>query len=285
MSNNTPESKLVKRLRTILSFVLAIIISSVSIACCFSASFFKQSDIEKYFISFEYTQGVKENLYTYVSDYYQKSGFDTDKLDEYISYEAVSEAVKNYAGYYISHRVGFEEDAYINSIDKIIESIRADISEQIKLSNQNNDAKMLESVTANINEYFKDEISLNGIEKLDSMLNIGLPAFYIIIGIGLFLFVFVALILYFLGEKRYRSLRALTISFLTAGIFDVCLAVMVFVISRVKKFDVYPIYLYDEFMKYVNTCIGTVAAAGFICIIIAFAFASVTWIKKVKGSK
>lgn len=282
MSSEAPETKLVKALRTILSFIFAAVISTVSIACCFSASFLKPENVEKSFTSYNYTDGVRQNLLTYVDSYYQKSGFDTDKLGEIISYDAVKEAVTNYAGCYISQRVGFVEENYIQSIDKMIDGIKEDMLVQIKLTRQNNNEAMLNTALTSIKNYFTSEIAVKGSDKLSAVFNIGRPVMYAIIGAGVFLFVFITLILYFLGEKKYRSLRAITISFMTAGLFDICLAVIVLVISRLKKFDIYPIYLYDEFIRYVNTCIGTVVVAGFLCIMLSFIAAAITWKKKNK---
>lgn len=282
MSSEASETKLIKVLRTILSFILAAVISTLSIACCFSASFIKPANVEKYFTSYEYTQGVRNNLLTYVESYYQKSGFDTDKLDEIISYDAVDEAVEYYAGCYIAQRVGFDEDNYIQSIDKMIDSIKEDMLNQIKLTKQSNNEDMLSTALNSTKDYFTSQIAVNGSDKLATVFNIGRPVIYVIIGVGIFLFIFITLILYFLGERKYRSLRAITISFMTAGLFDICLAVIVLVISRLKRFDIYPIYLYDEFIRYVNTCIGTVIVTGFLCIMLSFIVAAITWLKKSK---
>ena len=113
----------------------------------------------------------------------------------------------------------------------------------------------------------------------------GVPAGYAAIGVCSFFFIFVLLILFFLGEKKYRSLRAISISFFTAGIFEICLANIVLIISQIKKFDIYPVYLYNQFMDYVYSCIGAVVASGFFLIVIGIAIAALTWINKVKGKR
>ena len=281
--STSPEKKYIKILRTFLSFILAGVISTLSVALCFSVSFMNPSHVEKSFTSYEYTSGVRQNYLTYVESYYQKSGFETHSLEKIISYDAVSEIAEYYAGCYVSHRVGFDDDNYIQSIDKIIDSLKEDMLLQIELTNQQNNTDKLETALGSIKNYFKDEIAVKGTDKLDAVFNIGRTAIYAIVGISALLFIFITLIIYFLGERKYRSLRAITISFITAGLFDICLAIIVLIISSLKKIDIYPIYLYDELVRYVNTCAATVIVTGFVCIMLSFITAAITWRKKYKG--
>ena len=102
MSSSSPEKKLIKVLRTILSFILAVVISTLSVSLCFGTSFIKPSRVEKSFTSYEYVSGARQNFLTYVEGYYQKSGFEADNLEKIIRYDAVKEVANYYAGCYVS---------------------------------------------------------------------------------------------------------------------------------------------------------------------------------------
>lgn len=285
MAQKSPETKLIKFLRVFLSFVLSIIIAVLSIGICFSVDFLDSSKLEKYFTCYEYTEGVRTNVLTYTKGLYLKNGLHDDNLDTIISYNSVQSVTDNYAGHYVSARVGFDDDAYQKSIDEITENIRADITAQISATNQNENTEALNKITNSINNYFNEAVTIKGAEHIETLLNIGVPAGYAVIGVCAFFFVFIALILYFLGEKRYRSLRAISISFFTAGLFEICLACIVLIISQIRKFDIYPVYLYNQFMEYVYNGIGAVVVTGCVTVVIGIAVAALTWINKVKGKR
>ena len=68
MTSSYSESKLILFLRTILSFLLAISISVVGVAFCFSTNFLNSTKIEKCFTDYSYISGVRENVISFVDD-------------------------------------------------------------------------------------------------------------------------------------------------------------------------------------------------------------------------
>lgn len=281
----TPESKLIKALRTILSFLLAIDIAVLGMSFCFGMNFLSDKKIEKCLTDYEYTAGVRQNFIDYAEALYQRNGLSSENVDSIISADAVGAVVENFAGYYVTARVGFDEDAYTKSIAEICDNLRLDMEEQIKRTGQKNDAKILDSVMNSISAYFANEVNIPGIVRLGTVLNVGVPASYGVLGVSLFFFVAMSLILIFLGDRarRHRSISAVSISFLTAGIFELCLGGIVLIISDLKKFDIYPIYLYDSFMHYFYTCVLAVAVTGLLLIVISLAVSTLAWINKIKN--
>lgn len=284
MTASYSESKLIRFLRTILSFLLAIDIAVVGMAFCFSTNFLNSNKIEKCFNDYSYISGVRENIISYVDDAYLRNGLDSENIDEIISVDAVKNVVEGYTGYYISQRVGFDENLYIKSITSVCDNLKLDIKEQIKLTNQTDNDAAVEHLVRAVSDYFINEINISGINYLETLLNVGIPASYGVLGVSLFLFVAIGLILIFLGEKnyRYRSISAVSISFLTAGFFEIFLAGIVLIISNIKKFDIYPIYLYDSFMHYFYTCVLAAAVAGLLLIVVSLAVSTLAWINKSK---
>lgn len=284
MTSSYSESKLILFLRTILSFLLAISISVVGVAFCFSSNFLNSTKIEKCFTDYSYISGVRENVISFVDDVYLRNGLDSENVDNIISIDAVKSVVEGYTGYYITQRVGFDENMYIKSISSICDNLKLDIKEQIKLTNQTDDTKAVDNLGSDISDYFINEINIPGISRLETLLNVGIPASYGVLGGSLFFLVAIGLILIFLGEKdrRYRSVSAVSISFLTAGFFEIFLAGIVLIISNLKKFDIYPVYLSDSFMHYFYTCILAVVVTGLLFIVISLAVSTLAWINKSK---
>lgn len=284
MTSSNGESRLIKSLRTILSFLLAIDIAVVGMAVCFSTNFLNSNKIEKCFTDYSYISGVRDNVIGFVDDAYLRNGLNSENVDNIISISAVKDVIEGYTGFYITQRVGFDENLYVKSIASVCDSLRLDINEQIKLANLNENAQAVDNLVKVITDYFIEEVNIPGISRLETVLNIGIPASYGVLGGSLFLFIAIGLILIFLGDKeyRYRSLSAVSISILTAGIFEILLACIVLIISNLRKFDIYPIYLYDSFMHYFYTCVLTVAVTGLLLIVISLTVSTLAWIKKSK---
>ena len=204
MTSSYSESKLILFLRTILSFLLAINISVVGVAFCFSTNFLNSTKIEKCFTDYSYISGVRENVISFVDDVYLRNGLDSENVDNIVSIDAVKSVVEGYTGYYITQRVGFDENMYIKSISSICDNLKLDIKEQIKLTNQTDDTKAVDNLGSDISDYFINEINIPGISRLETLLNVGIPASYGVLGGSLFFLVAIGLILIFLGEKDRR---------------------------------------------------------------------------------
>lgn len=284
MTSSNGESRLIKSLRTILSFLLAIDIAVVGMAVCFSTNFLNSNKIEKCFTDYSYISGLRANIISFVDDVYLRNGLDSENVDDIISMDDVKTVVEGYTGYYITQRVGFDEDLYIKAITAICDDLKLDIKAQVKLTNQNSNDKAVDSLCSAITDYFINEVNIPGISRLETVLNIGVPASYGVLGGSLFFFIAIGLILIFLGEKdyRYRSVSAVSISFLTAGFFEIFLSVIVLIISKLRKFDIYPIYLSDSFMHYFYTCVMAVIVTGVLLIVVSLAVSTLAWIKKSK---
>lgn len=283
MSHSTPESKTVRAVRTALSFVLSVIISILTVAVCFNTSFLDTAKIEKRFTCYEYVCGVRESVIRYTEGIYDRNGLEKDNISTIISYERVKNVTDNFAGRFIAERVGYDEDSYIKSIAEICADVSDDISEQVRRTNQNESKTSLGVLMQSLHDYFERQVNVIGISKLATVINLGVPASYAVIGVSVFLLVFIVLILYFLGERRHRSVRAIAISLLTSGLFMLCLSFIVFIISRVKTIDIYPLYLSEQLMNYVDSCIGTVTFSGIILLVLALAVSTLAWIKKING--
>lgn len=287
MAEKTSETKLVRSLRVILSFLLAGITVLLSIAFCFNSDFLKREQVEKYFTDYAYVCALREDVVSYVESIYDRNGLSSENIENIIDYQSVKDVADKYAGFYIGGRIGYGEQDYAKQIETVCSSVREDIVLQVERTGQSNNSSAVDTIVKSIGDYFTNEVSIDGISKISAVFNVGTTVSYVVIGIGAFFFVFTVLILCFLGEKRqrYRSFRACAISFFTAGFYDICLAGIIVIISKVKNFDIYPIYLSDQFMRYFHGCIGLIIIAGFILLVIALAIASLTWIKKVKGKR
>ena len=83
--------------------------------------------------------------------------------------------------------------------------------------------------------------------------------------------------IYTMGSKKYRGLRAISFSFIASGILQLILILGVEIIKTMKQLVIYPKYLCEAVLDYVNLCelhvfVSTCASFGVAIVLIALAW-------------
>lgn len=277
MSNHSPEAKSSKILREIMSFVLFGFIAILGIAICLKGFAFDTKKVENHFVDYNYVQGVRESTIQYAKDIYQRNGLDSENLEKIFIYDYFKETVDAYFGYQISGSAVYNEDSYLSNINVICSSFEEALDNQLKIQGLDVDSKKIETISNSLNEYIKNAVQVNNISGVKSIINIGSVASSVIIGVCVFFAVSTGLVLFFLGEKRYRSMRAISISFISASFFDLIFAAITVIIFNVKTVDIYPLYLRGQLYSYIYDFVFCVGIAGGILAVISVVFLAVTW--------
>ena len=90
MASNA-ETGLTRLLRTALSFVLALIITILGMSICANTCILNSNNIENRFISYEYTNAVRDDILSYTKSEYVKNGLDYSNVDSIITYDEVNQ--------------------------------------------------------------------------------------------------------------------------------------------------------------------------------------------------
>lgn len=279
------ESKSSKILRTILSFALFAVLILLSISVCAKSVLLNKNFIEGFFTDYEYTSSVKSSVIEYTSDIYQRNGLDTDNLDKIFSDKLIKETVKAYISSSTGLGAEYNENTYTEEINAICKSVGDDVKKQVREKHLNNNDNAVEEIENTVNEYFTNEIDI-GVSNVRNMLNMAKIATIAVLCISLFFAVSIALILFYIGSKRYRSIRAVGISFYTAGLFDMFFALTATVIFSIKRIDIFPIYLRELVMNYIHYGICSVAFAGFFMLFAGLLMSFAVWkIRKGKAQR
>lgn len=273
---NLPENKSSKVLRVFLSFVLFFLIVLVNMSVCSKAVFLNKNDIEDRFTGYEYVSSVKNSVLEYTMDIYTMNGLDSSSLASVFDDEAVREAVKAYIAGNIGSSPGYNEDTYFESVRKICDLLETDLTHQIQEKGLKNDTQSIKNISQSVNDYFVDELDISH-PKAKTMINTGAVASVVVMCIGLFFVISVGLTLFFIGTKRYRSVRAIGISFYTAGLFEILISVMACVVFEIKHIDIFPVYLRELVMNYIYHCISSVAVSGCFLLFIGLIISVIVW--------
>ena len=279
---DSPENKVSKVLRVLLSFILFVLVVVISLAVCTKTVLLNKSSIEDRFTGYEYVSSVKDSVVEYASDIYLQNGLDSDNLDDIFDEALIRDAIKAYVANNIGSEAGYNETTYTEPINSICTALETDITNQIAQKGLEDNTDSVSSISESVNNYMLNEMDI-GYSNTKTLLNVGSIAATVILCVGLFFALAAGLILFFIGSVRYRSIRAVGISFYAAGFYEIMISIMVCIIFRIKHIDIFPVYLKTLVMDYIYSFAGSVAAAGFISLIVALIISVAVW--KVKRGK
>lgn len=267
------ENKISKVMRVVLSFVLFVLIVITSVSACAKAVFLDKNSIENRFASYDYISAVKKSAMEYAADIYMKNGLDCSSLDKIFEDELIKESVKAYISNNIGIGAGYNESTYLEPIENICSMLEKDIKHQTGKNNRDDSTAAIIDL---VESYLIGEIDIS-IPKAKVIMNSGNIAAVAVLCVSLFFTISVLLILAFIGDKRYRSLRAISISFYTAGLFEMIISIAACAVFRIKHIDIFPLYLKEVVMGHIYSCIGSVAFSGGIMLFAALIISTIVW--------
>lgn len=265
------------RLRKFLSFVLCVLIIFLSLSVCTKTAFTSASYIEKQLTSYEYVSGYRENVIEYAEDVFMRNGIPADNLENVITQDMSQTLAQAYINSIIKAKPGYTADTVSQNIDILEKAVTDEIKTELENTGYKYNKTAAQDISQRISSYADDELSIPAAGYLETIVNIGSVASTVLSVVLAIFAAVLALILFFVGAKRYRSVRAIGISFMSAGFFDLILSLLVIIISSIKHVDIYPLYLQNAFMSYVYGSIGAVALSGAILLLISLVFVTIVW--------
>lgn len=283
MSESSHDTKGNIRVRAFLSFLLCVLIVMLSLSVCLKSVFVSAPYIEKKLTLFSYVNSYREDVINCASDCFKKNGIPDDNLENIITQEKAQEIAETYINSVLKVKVGITSDTLSQSIDGLKSDIDKEIKQQIEKTDYSYNETASQNIAQAIGNYANEQINIPGASYLETITNVGSVASTVALVLLVIFSAILAVIIYFVGAKRYRSVRAIGISFMSAGFFDLFLSMIVIIISKVKSVDIFPLYLRQAFMSYINGSIGAVAFAGGILLLVSLVFITLVW--KMKRDK
>lgn len=277
MSERSHDTKSNIRVRAVLSFFLFLLFVLSSIAACSKVVFTNPSFIEKKLSSYDYTLAYRQDVINYASDCFTKEGLSNAELDSVLTAEKAQELTDTYINSIINAKSGYTQETVALLLDDLQKGFYSQVKKRIKETDYKFNKETAQNISENIKNYAKSELEIPASSYVETYVNIGQLASAVACVLSVLLSAVFALILYFVGAKRYRSVRAISISFMSAGFYDLILSLIVVIISKVKTVDIYPIYLRQAFYSFVNGSIASVAFAGGFLLLVSLLLVTVVW--------
>ncbi len=260
---NTHEKKLTIISRLLMSFILFCLLVLLSIAVCAKFNILSTEKISSVFTGYRYVQSVKDDITDYAKDIYIKNGLDGSDLDDIISYELVENAANQYASWQFTADSDSVADLKNDALNEICRAFNTDLeSKASELYADDEYKKSEDKVRELFKSYADSALSIKITDNIKTVLKLAPLVSNVVIFVLLLFSFCTALILYFIGAKRYRSVRALGISAMSCGVFDLIIMLTSHIIFAIKQIDIYPVYLRNALMDFIYSYFNSVALLG-----------------------
>lgn len=282
MSRPNHDTRNSERVRGFMSFLIFVFILLLGFSSCARSVFLNTQRIQNSFTDFNYVCSFENDINDYANDLFVKNGLGTDSIDSVLDYDFCYRIIDEYTC--ASLGIGsYSQSTAQSTIEEKRDEIKALVKAEVKKSSQKYNDKAADSIADNICTYIGNELNIKGMDKLKAALGAGRIASVAGVGVSALFVAALSLITYFVGAKSYRSLRAISVSFLSAGFTNFVMSLMATIVFKLKSVDIYPVYLQNALMKHVNECINAVAFCGLCFIIVSLTISSIVWKLKRKG--
>lgn len=266
--------------RSFLAFALSLTLSLLTLSCCVKFVFITPQSIVNIFADEQYVDELRNDVLEYSHDVCRGSMLPENALDETISYEKLYDIVEAY----VSGALGASQEYTKTTYEDISHELKTEIVSRINtvvkengLTPDSKQKKGAEKLGEYMETYILERIEVAHIDMLETVVNVGSIASIIGIVVSALFSLILILIIISIGEKRYRSLRSVVHAVNAAGLINLSLIAGVQTVKHFKSLVLYPTYIADAFMRYVNRCENTVGISSLALFFVALILMTVVW--------
>ena len=269
------------KLRMVFAFLLFLSISAVAVLSGIKVTVLNKTQIADIFTNREYTYALYEDVLEYSQDMCLKYGIPDESVKQEINFSSINEIQTAYSRGVLNIDEMYSETAYLDLVSKLnkdlVLSTKSMISEN-KLSvaeNQKNDGaqKFADEITS----YLIDKVEFEYTAELQSVINVSSTALSIAIVFFAILSVAFLLLVISLADKKYRALRTVCYSVFSASALNLILVLFVGIVDIFKDLVIYPSYLCDSVIRYVNSCVLTYLLEALFLFVIGVMISAFVW--------
>lgn len=286
--HHSSETKTQAFWRSFFAFLLFLSLTATALFTCILTNFVNDSSIIKLFTDSEYISSMQQDIVRYGYDTADAANIPSDSVDSVITYDSVARIEKAFVAGSLGAGEEYTPTTYLDYIDKLKEELDDSTQDMLNAYNieiDENAENATEKYADQIINYLKKKIEFKYMDRLSSVTNLGKTVSIGGIVVFALLSIVFILIVISIGSKKYRSIRELSYSLSASGIMCFVLILGVRLVGHFKSLVLYPAYLSDAVMKYVERCMMSVGVAGGILLALSLLLAITVWrIKHDKSS-
>lgn len=276
-SSSRSETKKMSVSRKIVAFFLFVSLLVLSSSACVKAVVLNPNEIATALTSSEYTNALYLDAQQYSYDMCDKCSVPREIVDDAINFSSVKEINDAYIIGNITKSEGFTASTYSDKLDELNENMAQSLSAKLQKNNINASDAQIKEFSQNINDYLRKIVEIEYISKLKAVTNVGTVGLIVmIVTSAIFVLIFAGSILS-IGKKLYRKIRTISFSFIATGIVDFILVLGVEIVKKTKELYIFPTYLCDAAMRYVEDSKNVFVGAGMAAFVVAIILVTIAW--------
>lgn len=273
-------------LKYFFSFITFVMLTVLSFLICARSVFFSPVFLEKSFTNYEYTMELYENIEDYAVSCCKSSNIDSYAVEKAITFETVKELNDAYISEKLKTDGKFNEETYDYFISDLKTTLQSLLEEQMEVSSvEINDAadKGIENMIEDITAYINRAVSVSHAEDIYSFIRVADIVLMIAAVVAAVITGAFAVIVCYIGEKRYRGIRYAAYSVGGSALINMVFAVILNAYSDSMKFTLYPNYLQFALENHINNAILALICASVSLFAVFVILLAVCWKLKRKN--
>lgn len=275
------ETKSMSNSRKVLSFILFVLIFTLSVTTCLKVVVLNPKEFAGCLTDKNYSNSLFLDAQQYAYDLCDKCSIPRDCVDDEITYNSIYAINQMYVVGNLCKDERFTKSTYSTELDALAGRLEKSVEAKLKAENIDiNDAQIKSGVknfSQQVVDYVAEITEIEFIEQLQTLTNIGKVALIALIVVSALFSLITILAIISIGKKKYRSIRAISYSFIATGFLNFILVLGVGIIEKTKSLYIFPTYLCDAAMNYVSNCVGAFFGAGVASIAVALILTTVGW--------
>lgn len=270
----------------ILSFLLSAFLCALVVLTCLRISVLNPNYVARAFTCYEYNSQLCGYIKEYASDKCLENGISASAADV-ITYENTEKINASYILKQFKLDKTGEYDIYTVYADNVCNEFENQALLSLKEAGVDIEATQVQNkvsaITGEINDFILKSVGSGKIEEAVQAVELSCFVLNILIAVLCVLSFALLLIIFFIGEKRYRALRFIAYSAGSAGITGIVASLAVFIKLKYMNLAVYPRYLLSAFNTHLSNSLISFFTISLTMLLIYIVLISVVWKMKRKG--
>lgn len=273
-----------RKARTVLAFVLYLCIIMCALCVEFVSVTANSKTFAKEFTNSVYVENMRCDIARYTKDLCQASSVPDNFVDNLITYDNIYKIENAYVSDEFASTREFSSDAYDGLITQFKENVAKSVDNVIKSNNISIDKSVndtaVDDFAQNVADYAGKVTQFGYVSQVKDFCDLSKTVCSIIIAVCGAIGIGVIVSLFKRTSMKYHATRNIAYSLLAAFIMNLIVLAAVAVTKATRQLVIYPTYLVDVFIRWLNDSMCALAIGSGVLGILFVAFVCFTWKQK-----
>lgn len=280
------DTKSQKILKYVLSFFVCILLTVLSVLICVKSVALNPDYLKKSFTSYEYTMELYKNIDDFAKASCKKANIGTYAVEKAVTFEQVKQINDSYICEKFKVENRFTNETYDYFIIDLKNNLKTLLLQQLEsdYAEISSSADVgADGMVNDIIDYIDESVSVSHAEKLYSITAIADTALKIVSIVIAVLTAAVAVIICYIGEKKYRGLRYVSYSIGGSAVINLAFVIILNIIAKNMDLTLSPVYLQYALESHINNTVFALLCASIALFAVYTAILAVCWKLKRKN--